>query len=45
VGSSIFSKNGDRLLQGAVAARFLSTLLAQQRVKRLLSTDHFSVDG
>src|SRR5207253_7808844 len=42
---STFSKNRDRLLEGAVAARFLSTLLAQPRVKRLLSTDHFSVDG
>src|SRR5881398_2749166 len=39
---STFSKNRDRLLEGAVAARFLSTLLAQSRVKRLLSTDHFS---
>src|SRR3954462_8224492 len=38
-----FSKNRDRLLEGAVATRFLSTLLAQPRVKRLLSTDHFSV--
>src|SRR3954469_13811296 len=42
---STFSKNRDRLLEGAVAARFLSTLLAQPRVKRLLSTEHFSVDG
>ena len=33
---STFSKNRDRLLEGAVAARFLSTLLAQPRVKRLL---------
>ena len=42
---STFSKNRDRLLEGAVAARFLATLLAQPRVKRLLSTEHFSVDG
>ena len=42
---STFSKNRDRLLEGAVAGRFLSTLLAQPKVKRLLSTDHFSVDG
>ncbi|MDE2495911.1 MAG: IS5 family transposase, partial [Alphaproteobacteria bacterium] len=42
---STFSKNRERLLQGAVAARFLSTLMAQPKVKRLLSTDHFSVDG
>ena len=32
---STFSKNRDRLLEGAVAARFLSRLLAQPRVKRL----------
>lgn len=42
---STFSKNRDRLLAGDVAARFLSALLAQPRVKRLLSSDHFSVDG
>ena len=41
---STFSKNCDRLLEGDVAARFLSALLAQPRVKRLLSSDHFSVD-
>ena len=28
-----------------IAAKLLSTVLAQPRVKRLLSTDHFSVDG
>src|SRR3954447_13574857 len=45
VGSFHLPKNRDRLLEGAVAARFMSTLLAQPRVKRLLSTDHFSVDA
>ena len=42
---STFSKNRDRLLEGAIAARFLAAVLAQPGVKRLLSTDHFSVDG
>ncbi|HSP24065.1 MAG TPA: IS5 family transposase [Saliniramus sp.] len=42
---STFSKNRDRLLAGDVAARLLASVLAQRRVKRLLSTDHFSVDG
>ncbi len=42
---STFSKNRDRLLEGEVAAKFLAAVLAQSRVKRLLSTDHFSVDG
>ena len=30
---------------GIIAAKFLSAILAQPRVKKLLSTDHFSVDG
>src|SRR5579863_4323731 len=42
---SVFSKNRDRLLEGEIAAKFLSAVLAQPGVKRLLSTDHFSVDG
>jgi transposase len=42
---SVFSKNRDRLLEGDIAAKFLSAILAQPKVKRLLSTDHFSVDG
>ena len=43
--ASTFSKNRDRLLEGHVAARCLVTLMARPRVKRLLSSDHFSVDG
>lgn len=42
---SVFSKNRDRLLEGDIAAKFLSAILRQPKVKRLLSTDHFSVDG
>ena len=42
---SVFSKNRDRLLEGEIAAKFLNAILAQPRVKRLLSSDHFSVDG
>jgi transposase len=42
---STFSKNRDRLLEGDVAAKFMTTVLDQRRVKRLLSADHFSVDG
>ncbi|KKN79077.1 hypothetical protein LCGC14_0344050 [marine sediment metagenome] len=42
---STFSKNRDRLLEGDIAAKFLDAVLAQPRVKRLLSCDHFSVDG
>jgi transposase len=43
--ASTFSKNRERLLDGDIAARFLSAILARPQVKRLLSTDHFSVDG
>jgi hypothetical protein len=32
-------------LEGDIAAKLLSAVLAHPRVKRLLSTDHFSVDG
>ncbi len=42
---STFSKNRDRLLEGEIAAKFLAAVLAQPKVNRLLSTDHFSVDG
>src|SRR5690606_35847196 len=42
---STFSKNRERLLDGEIAAHFLSAILARPRVKRLLSTEHFSVDG
>jgi len=42
---SSFSKNRDRLLDGRIAAKFLQAVLAQPKVKRLLSSDHFSVDG
>jgi transposase len=40
-----FTKNRDRLLEGELAHRFLAAVLAIPRVKRLLSSDHFSVDG
>ena len=43
--ASTFSKNRDRLLEGDVAARLLSAVLTLARVERLLSNDHFSVDG
>jgi transposase len=43
--ATVFSKNRDRLLDGAVAAKFLAAVLAQPRVKKLMSNDHFSVDG
>jgi transposase len=42
---SVFSKNRDRLLEGEIARKFLAAILAQPKVRRLLSSDHFSVDG
>lgn len=42
---SVFSKNRDRLLEGDIAAKFLAAVLARPRVNKLLSSDHFSVDG
>jgi transposase len=43
--ASVFSKNRDRLLEADVAREFLSTLIALPKVKGLLSSEHFSVDG
>ena len=40
-----FTKNRDRLLAGEIAIRFLAAVLAQPKVKALLSDEHFSVDG
>ena len=42
---SVYSKNRDRLIEGEVAVRFLSAVLQGVQVKKLLSDDHFSVDG
>lgn len=42
---STFSKNRDRLLAGEIATRFLAAILGRPGVRRLLSTEHFSVDG
>ena len=42
---TVFTKNRDRLLEGAVAEEFFSIVVNQARGKRLLSDDHFTVDG
>src|SRR3954468_9595446 len=42
---TVFTKNRDRLLEAAVARKFLAELLAHRDVRVLLSDDHFSVDG
>ena len=43
--ATTFTKNRDRLLDGEVAVKFLAAVLAQPKVKALLSSEHFSVDG
>ena len=42
---STFSKNRDRLLAGEVATAFFDAVLAEARLHRLLSDEHFTVDG
>jgi len=43
--SSTFSKNKERLLEHEVAREFLAVVLGEARRRKLLSEDHFTVDG
>jgi len=43
--ATVFCKNRDRLLDGDIARRFMSAVLSLPRVRQLLSSEHFSVDG
>ena len=43
--ASTFSKNKERLLEHEVARGFLGVVLDEARRRRLLSEDHFTVDG
>jgi len=42
---STFSKNRERLLEHEVAPRFFAEVLRQARAEKLLSEEHFTVDG
>jgi transposase len=42
---STFSTNRDRLLAGDVASAFFDAVLSEARTHRLLSDEHFTVDG
>ena len=42
---TVFTKNRDRLLEGEVAQAFFDQVLAQARAAKLLSAEHFTVDG
>jgi transposase len=43
--ATVFTHNRDRLMDAEVAHEFLAALLALPQVKKLLSSEHFSVDG
>ena len=43
--ATVFCKNRDRLLDGDIARRFMTTVLNLPQVRQLLSSEHFSVDG
>jgi transposase len=42
---TVFSKNRERLLRGVVAEEFFSLIVRQARTRKLLSDEHFTVDG
>lgn len=43
--ASVFAKNRDRLLEAEIAHELLSRIVNHRRVSKLLSKEHFSVDG
>jgi Transposase DDE domain len=42
---TVFTKNRERLIAGDIAGQFMAAVLNQERVKALMSDEHFSVDG
>ena len=42
---TVFTKNRERLLDGDIAEAFFQAVLQQARERRLLSDEHFTVDG
>jgi transposase len=43
--ATVFTKNRDRLLEGDIAEAFFGAVMKQARQAKLLSEEHFSVDG
>lgn len=43
--ATVFCKNRDRLLDGDIAAKFFAGVLNLPQARKLLSSEHFSVDG
>ena len=42
---TVFTKNRERLIEGAVTQQLLSAVLVEAREHDLLSEEHFTVDG
>jgi hypothetical protein len=42
---TVFTKNRERLIEGAVSQRLLESVLVEAREHDLLSEEHFTVDG
>ena len=42
---TVFTKNRDRLLEADVARKFLAELMEHKQLRKLLSDEHFSVEG
>jgi transposase len=43
--ATVFTKNRDRLIEGYIVEKFFSGVVELARRKRLISNDHFTVDG
>ncbi|HYC57736.1 MAG TPA: IS5 family transposase [Candidatus Binatia bacterium] len=43
--ATVFSQNRDRLMEGEIAQQFLAEVVEEARRRRLLSDEHFTVDG
>jgi hypothetical protein len=43
--ATVFCKNRDRLLDGDIATKFFTSVLNLPQVSKMLSSEHFSVDG
>jgi transposase len=43
--ATVFCKNRDRLLGGDIARKFMTSVVNLPQVRKLLSSEHFSVDG
>jgi hypothetical protein len=43
--ATVFSKNRERFIDGAIARRFLDQVITQARSRSLVSEEHFRVDG